>query len=326
MRTVLLLTFWLSALAGCGEEPAEGAPAESAEVVPVGDSALDASDWIDSRGTDAAPPPPAEPPATEYCERSVDVFCPYYLRCGRMAVDDLESCQSTFLEVCNAVYEPIYVALAERGLLGLDSGGLAACKTHLDAVPCDAQTFDLEGACRDVWAGKVAQGGDCGPGIESFVCDANTTCVVGLDFCGTCETAASTGAVCGPDLRCHPHDACHQGSCVARPVGGQPCDDVIPCVLGTTCLDGACQGDVWVTPGAACGQGKRCQYKSACVGGICTPLGLVGESCPCAGGWCDAEDVCQPYAGSGELCQAAQECRSGACEGGACAAIATSCL
>ncbi|MFT7622538.1 MAG: hypothetical protein ACI9WU_001711, partial [Myxococcota bacterium] len=74
-------------------------------------------------------PLPDAVPAVEYCERGADVFCDFYVRCGRMAAPDVATCHSTFVQACNARFEPIYVALEQRGLLTLSPAGLAACKT-----------------------------------------------------------------------------------------------------------------------------------------------------------------------------------------------------
>ena len=56
-------------------------------------------------------------PADTYCERIATFFCPYYLRCGRMAVDTVEQCEAIMAEACEGRYEPRYVGLAEAGLL-----------------------------------------------------------------------------------------------------------------------------------------------------------------------------------------------------------------
>ena len=62
---------------------------------------------------------PRDAPAVEYCERSVGMFCDYYMRCGRMVAASIEECEATFLEVCNAIYEPHYIELEARGALAL---------------------------------------------------------------------------------------------------------------------------------------------------------------------------------------------------------------
>ena len=51
---------------------------------------------------------------TNYCETTVDMFCSFYLRCGRIAADSSEDCRQVFLETCNERFEPIYVSLVRR--------------------------------------------------------------------------------------------------------------------------------------------------------------------------------------------------------------------
>ena len=57
------------------------------------------------------PTPSATLPPDQYCEETVDAFCDFYLRCGRMDVDTVEQCRSLFLESCNAKYEQRYADL-----------------------------------------------------------------------------------------------------------------------------------------------------------------------------------------------------------------------
>ena len=177
VSTFLPTSAILMVVVGCGQPPAphtdgvaldegvldagvlqQGDAGEPVEVAPVSDA---------TNPEDAGPPPPTTAPASEYCERAVDVFCPYYLRCDRMAVPDLAGCRTAFLEACNGVYEPIYDALEKSGALELSLSGLDTCAQHLGSVSCDAHVFDLEGGCRDVWTGLVGSGGVCGSGIET---------------------------------------------------------------------------------------------------------------------------------------------------------------
>ena len=66
---VLLVALWvLMAASGCAPAPTAGPAPEAARVK------ADKVDFID---------------ASLYCETSVDMFCSYYVRCGRMAVADL---------------------------------------------------------------------------------------------------------------------------------------------------------------------------------------------------------------------------------------------
>lgn len=260
----------------------------------------------------------AAPTAADYCEVTADAFCSYYLRCGRMAVDSEAACKVAFLETCNAAYEPHYIALEQAGLLALSADGVDACVAHLGAVTCEAQIFDLDGGCSGVWQGLAPAGADCGLGIESFVCDDASTCVIGLDFCGSCQPTVPVDAACGPDARCEATASCVSGVCVARALPGDACGDAKPCVSGASCSSGVCAGPTIVAAGEACDQVRRCPYKSACAGGVCVEAALLGEDCggavTCASGWCDA-GTCVALGDGGATCTSGSQCFSGACDG-----------
>jgi hypothetical protein len=271
---------------------------------------------------------PDELPASDYCELTVDVFCPYYLRCGRMAAADLAACRAIFLESCSARYEPIYQALAERGALALSRAGLLRCRAHLETVACEAQIFDLDGGCDALWRGQVPAGGGCAPGIESFVCDGASTCVIGLDLCGRCVALAAPGQACDAEHRCDSDALCDEGVCVARAAVGAACDPATRCVLGADCEAATCQGPTIVAVGAACDQARRCPYRAACAGGRCVETALLGEACGaagCASGAC-ADGTCVPWRAPGAPCEDSAACLSGRCVQGACAGLVSPCL
>ncbi|TVQ93366.1 MAG: hypothetical protein EA397_04405 [Deltaproteobacteria bacterium] len=265
----------------------------------------------------AEPTASPDPTAADYCETSADMFCRYYIRCGRMAVQTHEACLSTFSEACTQSYQPHYQALEARGEIRLSASGLRECEAHLDEVPCDQQIFDLDGACGAVWEGLAPAGSTCAPGIESFLCDRSSTCVLGLDFCGTCQPTVRDGEPC-EDARCGPTSTCVEGTCAPRRLPGETCDEERRCVAGAWCAEGLCEGPTIAALGQSCDQRQRCPYKSACIGGVCVEAALLDEPCgpqaPCASGWCD-EGTCAPFKAGGEPCGAGQECHSRACDG-----------
>jgi hypothetical protein len=246
-----------------------------------------------------------------------------------MAVVDEASCKIAFAEACNARYEPLYAALEARGLIALSAPGIAACQAHLAAVPCVEQIFDLDGGCAGMWVGQAPPEAACGPGLESFVCDATSTCVLDMSFCGTCRPLAAAGELCDTTRACLPTEKCAGGTCVPRVPAGQPCDPYIPCVLGASCLNDTCLPDPVVAAGDACDAARACPYKSACVQGVCVATALLGEPCGggvgCASGWCDGGH-CAPLFAEGAPCSDSLSCASGRCTGGACGPFALSCV
>jgi hypothetical protein len=277
-------------------------------------------------------------PATSYCEELVDVFCPFYLRCGRMNVADVEACRAAFPASCEAKFEPRFVPLADAGLLSLSRAGLQACAAHLADVPCDEQFFELQGPCAGIWQGQVAAGGACGLDVETFVCAPGTTCALDLSFCGTCETVLPAGARCRDgttdvDGACGPAGVCGDDDvCVARPRTNESCDpDGVPCVLPARCFgDGVCREPAVVGVGEACDVSRRCPYFAACEAGTCVVVDGLGAACvddgDCEASFC-AGGTCVALLPAAAPCLRSTQCGSGRCgDDGACADFAPRCF
>jgi len=277
-------------------------------------------------------------PATSYCEELVDVFCPFYVRCGRMNVADVEACRAAFPASCEAKFEPRFVPLAERGLLSLSRAGLQGCAAHLQDVACDEHFFELQGPCAGVWQGHVPAGGACGLDVETFVCAPGTACTLDLSFCGTCETVMPAGARCRDgsadvDGACGPGGVCGDDDvCVARPRTNEACDpDGVPCVLPARCGDdGVCREPAVVGVGEACDVSRRCPYFAACASGTCVALEGIGAACvddsDCEASFC-AGGTCVALLPADAPCTRAAQCGSGRCDDdGACADFAPRCV
>lgn len=266
--------------------------------------------------------------ATDYCESTSAFFCDYYLRCERTATSTRAECIDVFLETCNSVFEPQYAALANDGRMRLSRSGMEACEAHLGSVSCDEQVFDLDGGCNQMWEGLAEANEPCAPGIGSFVCSAATACVIDLDFCGTCTPAVDVGADCSGPETCVEGARCVNGTCVERGLPGEACSEGAPCVVGATCEAGTCVGPEIVTVGDACDQARRCPYTSTCLDGSCVRDALIGGDCTttaCASGRC-VDGTCRAFVPVGEACTAPDQCVSGVCDGGRCAAPVSSCL
>jgi hypothetical protein len=326
LRTSLAVVLTLAAVAGCPMPTGLGPGLIDFDGGAIGDGDGDA----DAGAADAGAVPLE---ADSYCERIAGFFCPYYLRCGRMAVDSVEACQAVFAEACEGRYEPRYVGLADEGLLTLSEEGLAACEAHLEDVACAEQIRDLDGPCAGMWVGSVPPGGACGFDVESFICAPGSTCILSLDLCGTCEPAAGTGEACGgpAGIRCLPTDECVDDVCERRPLPGEGCDpDGVRCVLGASCQDGRCIPPLVVGVGDACDASHRCPYHAFCIGGVCTLAASLGQSCTtgvveCDSGWCD-DGTCAPLKEDGQPCSLATECRGGRCVDSSCAGLPSECV
>ncbi len=348
-RSITVSLISLGLLTGCPEETATdadvdvSADAGAADVGDAGEEA-DARPGVDGGGqdvgvdaADASAPDaeadvgePLEVTASNYCELTVEMFCGYYMRCGRIVAADMDECRATFTETCNGVYEPFYAGYAEAGALELSADGITACEAHLESVACEDQIFDLDGGCAGMWRGLQGQDEACAPGIGSFVCGEGTACVLGTNFCGTCEGGAAPGEACVPgEVRCEGGAQCLDGVCAARPTAGQACtDEGARCAPGASCQDGVCRGADIVAVGEACDQGRRCPYRADCIDGACVMAGLIGDDCAgrgCASGYCDGT-TCQALRDPFKGCSENRECVSGSCTDGFCAPTVSECL
>lgn len=270
--------------------------------------------------------------ASEYCESIVDFFCPYYLRCGRMAAASVDECREVFLPACNARFEPSYVSLESEGLLHLSQAGLAACAAHLDDVACEQQLLDLDGPCAAMWKGTQPAGAACGFDIESFVCAPGTACVLDVTFCGTCEAVVADGARCDVgEVTCARESTCVEGTCTPRKRTGEACAAGERCVLGAFCnTDLICEGPSYVGVGETCDFENRCPFRSECREDQCRLAGAVGDACsataPCdSGGFC-RDEICIDLVAQGGACAQSAECQTGVCAEGRCTVLPGACF
>ncbi len=270
-------------------------------------------------------------PASEYCESIVDFFCPYYLRCGRMAADSADECRGVFLEACNARFEPSYVSLESASLLVLSREGLDGCEEHLSDVACEEQLLDLDGPCALMWRGSQQTGEECGFDIESFVCAPGTACTLDVTFCGVCETVAADGARCDvAGVTCARESTCEDDECTPRKRVGESCAAGERCLLGALCADLTCQGPSYVSVGEACDFENRCPFRSECVNGACVLAVGQGDACnegaPCdSGGFCEG-GVCVELIVQGGACNRDAQCQTGVCAEGVCTVLPGVCF
>lgn len=326
MRVAWVL-FWVACAPVDADKDGATTDMSDADITdPTSDEAVTdpATDPIEPTDDDESPVVEVEP--VDYCEHVVEAYCEFYLRCGRHVAEDAAACRTQFLETCNAVYEPHYVALAAQGLLALSPTGVAACVDHLGAVECALQPQDLDGPCGTMWVGQADAGAACGLGIESMVCDAESTCVLGLNLCGTCQSVVPAGAPCADGDRCPTDHTCTDDPatedsttvCLPRGRPGDRCTDERPCELGLSCERRTCVARPVVGLGETCGADAACAYGSACVGGACVVQVSFGDACdaatPCRSGRCGATGTCEPLRAAGVPCAGGWECLSGLCD------------
>lgn len=283
---------------------------------------------------------------TSYCESIVDFYCPFYVRCGRMAVADVDACKPVFLEACNARFEPTFASLAKAGLLTLSADGIAQCRDSLATVDCAQQIGDLDGACANMWVGTQAAGAPCGldvTGIESLVCAPGTTCALDITSgCGTCVATLADGSSCStPGAECARNSECSSATEQCQPLKkvGEACSGTDRCVLGAACTNSLCTGPSFVAPPSQCDFfAHRCEFDASCVPNdanvdVCVQNAALGEACsatrPCDAGFCDGSrspPQCVALTAQGGACTTNGECQTGACNGGFCSKVPDACF
>lgn len=218
--------------------------------------------------------------------------------------------------------------------------GLACVSGGCRRLPPPEQPC-LMGQCDDsAFCVATADGGLCEARHDAGVaCTDDTQCGAGL----VCETTAqqcvpavvmAIGAECSPQQQCSSGATCvievgqRLGSCQAPKKAGERCRVASDCQGHLTCLeaDGGRACGPRRPNGAACTTSRDCLALSACVGGACAALPVLGEACsaakPCLWGACldtnDAGAVCIEPQGAGQPCRTGGDCASGRCEQGLC--------
>ena len=264
-----------------------------------------------------------------YCETIAEFFCDFYLRCDRMEVATHAECVDVLLESCNGRYEPRYVSLVEFGALKLSAEGIAACRSHLDAVACQEQYLELSGPCSRMWEGQRQAGQGCGYDIESFVCSAGTTCRLS-GACGECVSLIENESPCPQEgMSCSPASFCTGAICQPRKMSGEACNDNDRCALGTSCTEGQCRGPEVSSVNQSCDMLHRCPYLSECVEGRCEKTVRLGADCSsnsCETGFCGSDLTCSPLLPTAATCSASTQCISGRCSYGLCDKNVSACL
>ena len=123
------------------------------------------------------------------------------------------------------------------------------------AMPC------LKNLCSDGKLGDTCLGDtNCDPGMR---CAANGRCAVPASEAAACNT---NDQPCVAGLACLTEDM--MSTCVQRPVLGEECSDMKPCLLGR-CMDEVCV--TATADGAACMSTEDCLPGRYCNDGLCSP-------------------------------------------------------
>ncbi len=194
-----------------------------------------------------------DPLAALVCGRLADCGCGSLLPAESL---DLATCMDNYSARCLEAYAPVAAAVegGEARILGDEA---QACVALLAASTPDCERprgAVTQALCPAWFTSDVAIGGDC-----SF-----PVCAGGQGVCVA-------------------------GSCVARPVVGQPCAQGSVCAAGLLCIADQCADPV--AAGGACAIDDACAPPLRCVAGACAALNDVGGECADAAG-CELGLVC----------------------------------
>jgi len=146
------------------------------------------------------------------------------------------------------------------------------------------------------------------------ICSDNAECASGLKCLpnNTCGNYTPKGGACDLNSYCDPGNICKNGACMIPIEAGEPCSNRIQCDHGYTCADRSLTSNYANEPticalevgqGGDCDKDNRCQEGLSCLGGICTILKSLNQSCSStAECWQDGSDN-----------SSQRECRSGKC-------------
>ncbi|MFZ9889451.1 MAG: hypothetical protein ACO3JL_18305, partial [Myxococcota bacterium] len=228
---------------------------------------------------------------------------------------------------CPALLDEIYeltslgpwIAAAEAGYVDYQPARAAECVAQLDDASCgdgardalfDTTCFSLvfpEGGAiqRSVFVRNATEGDSCTPIADGF----------GALYFGSCDPDESFCCVKDALGRCGFPSEGKTGTCQRASMVDETCslfDPVQVCATGLECIPtaGPDGTDGCLAPSEeALAVGEDCYDDSQ--------FRLLGQ---CSGGYCDlfGSNQCEPQKEDGASCQYAEECSSGACEGGVC--------
>ncbi|HVU51822.1 MAG TPA: hypothetical protein VHL80_14095 [Polyangia bacterium] len=338
-RDALLALVVVAAGAGCGRYPlapsagpsgAAGAPDDSSLSTPTGFCrAFEASSYAATKRCYGS-----EVPADVVATIDAQICAPLdgALAAGRITYDRagaaacLSQAGASLAESCRFDTIPC----ADEVVAGLLPDG-APCESSAE---CAATSFCVRpdrSTCQQAVCTPDSQLGEpcgigCAPGLTCAT-DGSDVCVVDTGTLGAgCDLTAV--APCDWGFACRPN-ASGAGACVESRTG-LACQDDLECPVEDLC-DGTCKPRLAM--GASCAASPQgCLALATCDQATrrCVPAGNDGQPCGmngfCYEGSCSptaaGDSVCVVNRGTGSACDDPNECASGVCEAGACAACA----
>lgn len=313
----------LSADAGDASTDAAPVSPDGEASAPVSDAPLPLVETGARDGSTPDAPPDVEAgpslPLDQYCDALSNWYYDYLGRCYEADAypeSGREAYVGQTLERC------LYArAAVDGGRLSYDGEAAARCVSAYQNVGCFG-SFESIAECENVFAGRIAIGGDCYDDETRHFLVGENPCAEGLclgDSCPqTCVAYPDVGdgciqGRCGPEHYCDSDDRCRPR--IAR---GKPCEGG-DCASGLVCSDA---GDSRIclpsaAIGSACSDEVACNRPGVCVEGSCQRV--VGDGDPCFVPFNCAEDLacivqdgastCQPLGDAGGPCGRSSDCK-----------------
>ena len=307
----------LSALPGCGTDPARAAAGGTTSATSSGGTGSTATTTTTSGVTGGAPEGGARLPKGSPCTVGAEcetAFCVDGVRRDGACDSPCQACAAPLTGSANGK-----CSNATDGTV--DPRGVCAAATP---TSCGTDGVCRNGACEDWPAGTVCAAASCVSGAQTSqaVCNGSGTCTSGATIsrvpyiCGpaACKTSCLSDADCAQDAYC-------LGShCVGQSPTGSACNSADQCTSGF-CVDGfccdkacasACEACAAVLSGGADGTCSQAVDGSVDPRGLCPamPASTCGSDGMCKGGGCEDWPAGTPCAASSHATAA---CNAGAC-------------
>lgn len=257
----------------------------------------------------------------DYCDPLAALICGRLADCGCGALLpaetlDVPGCIADYSARCLEAYAPIAAAVAQGSAVILGEQARDCVALLADSTPgCERPRGAVTQALCPAWfTGDAAIGAAC----DFPVCGGGA----GICVDGTCVARPIAGDPCGPGGACAAGLLCIAEQCAAPVAAGGACAIDDACAPPLRCVAGVC--GALMDAGAACEEAAACASGLLCTANACAtrPDGACSADAPCGNlDFCATPRRCAAPAGSGGSCDEDAACVAGSrCDAGTCVA------
>jgi OOP family OmpA-OmpF porin len=192
--------------------------------------------------------------------------------------------------------------------------GLPAAVACTAMTDCRGNLCNADGICAVLMGGLCnspynCRGGVCQQGFCVPFCSSDSSCAIGVTYCGAaaqCVATLADGAACSRDAMCRGGLCGADGRCGGT--DGQACRDATACRSGN-CAAGLCRSQC--AGDSNCATGRFCDASTQACKPVQEPNTTCSRNAMCRGGVCAADGLCGALIG--QKCTDPQVCRSNTC-------------